>query len=104
MHARCFESLILSRVCHLYCSEAEVKARGPAETADADDAGNAMVVAPFLALVSCETRRWPCLFRLFAAFGHQKLLWTAKHSAFQPASIKFVWVKTIQNQHKHIIG
>jgi hypothetical protein len=29
-------------------------ARGPAETADADDAGNAMVVAPFLALVSCE--------------------------------------------------
>lgn len=52
--ARCFESLIHSRVCHLYCSEAEVKARGPAETADADDAGNAMVVALFLALVSCE--------------------------------------------------
>jgi hypothetical protein len=39
----------------------------------------------------------PCLFRLFAASSHQKLLRTAKHSAFQPASIKFVWVKTIQN-------
>jgi hypothetical protein len=37
----------------------------------------------------------PCLFRLFTASGHQKLLQTAKHSAFQPASIKFVWVKTI---------
>jgi hypothetical protein len=46
----------------------------------------------------------PCLFRLFAASGHQKLLRTAKHSTFQLASIKFVWVKTIQNQHKHIIG
>jgi hypothetical protein len=46
----------------------------------------------------------PCLFQLFVAFGHQKLLQTAKHSAFQPASIKFVWVKTIQNQHKYIIG
>jgi hypothetical protein len=34
-----------------------------------------------------------CLFRLFAASGHQKLLRTAKHSAFQTASIKFVWVK-----------
>jgi hypothetical protein len=29
---------------------------------------------------------------------------TAKYSAFQTASIKFIWVKTIQNQHKHIIG
>jgi hypothetical protein len=46
----------------------------------------------------------PCLFRLFAASGHQKLLRTVKHSAFQAASIKFVWVKIIQNQHKHIIG
>jgi hypothetical protein len=46
----------------------------------------------------------PCLFWLYAASSHQKLLRTAKHSAFQPASIKFVWVKTIQNQHKHIIG
>jgi hypothetical protein len=49
-------------------------------------------------------RQSPCLFRLFAASGHQKLLQTAKHSAFQPASIKFVWVKIIQNQHKHIIS
>jgi hypothetical protein len=32
------------------------------------------------------------------------LLCTIKHSAFQPASVKFVWVKLIQNQHKHIIG
>jgi hypothetical protein len=47
---------------------------------------------------------WACLFRLLAASGHQKLLWTAKRSTFQPASIKFVGTKTIQNQHKHIIG
>jgi hypothetical protein len=47
---------------------------------------------------------WPCLFRLLVASGHQKLLRTAKRSAFQPASIKFVGAKTIQNQHKHIIG
>jgi hypothetical protein len=46
----------------------------------------------------------PYLFQLFAASNHQKLLRTVKHSAFQSASIKFVWVKTIQNQHKHIIG
>jgi hypothetical protein len=50
------------------------------------------------------TRQWLCLFRLLAASGHQKLLQTAKRSAFQPASIKFVGAKTIQNQHKHIIG
>jgi hypothetical protein len=31
-----------------------------------------------------------CLFRLLAASGHQKLLRTAKRSAFQPAYIKFV--------------
>jgi hypothetical protein len=46
----------------------------------------------------------PCLFRLLAASGHQKLLRTAKRSAFQPTFIKFVGAKTIQNQHKHIIG
>jgi hypothetical protein len=45
-----------------------------------------------------------CLFRLLAASGHQKLLRTNKRSTFQPASIKFVGAKTIQNQHKHIIG
>jgi hypothetical protein len=45
-----------------------------------------------------------CLFRLLAASSHQKLLRTAKRSAFQPASIKFVGAKTIQNQHKYIIG
>jgi hypothetical protein len=45
-----------------------------------------------------------CLFRLLAASGHQKLLRTAKRSAFQPASIQFIRTKTIQNQHKHIIG
>jgi hypothetical protein len=39
-----------------------------------------------------------------SASGHQKLLRTAKRSAFQPTSIKFVGAKTIQNQHKHIIG
>jgi hypothetical protein len=46
----------------------------------------------------------PRLFRLFAPSSHQKLMRTAKYSAFQTASIKFIWVKTIQNQHKHIIG
>jgi hypothetical protein len=39
-----------------------------------------------------------------SASGHQKMLRTAKRSAFQSASIKFVGAKTIQNQHKHIIG
>jgi hypothetical protein len=43
-----------------------------------------------------------CLF--VSASGHQKLLRTTKRSAFQPASIKFVRAKTIQNQYKHIIG
>ena len=47
---------------------------------------------------------WACLFWLLAASGHQKLLRTAKRSAFQPASIKFLGAKTVQNQHKHIIG
>jgi hypothetical protein len=51
---------------------------------------------------ACTAR--DCLFRLLAASGHQKLLRTAKRSAFQPASIKFVRPKTIQNQHKHIIS
>jgi hypothetical protein len=32
----------------------------------------------------------PVCFGFFAASGHQKLLQTVKHSAFQPASIKFV--------------
>jgi hypothetical protein len=54
--------------------------------------------------VSGGDRLRPCLFRLLTASGHQKLLWTAKRSAFQPASIKFIGPKTIQNQHKHIIG
>jgi hypothetical protein len=45
-----------------------------------------------------------CLFWLLAASGRQKLLRTAKRSSFQPASIKFVGAKTIQNQYKHIIG
>jgi hypothetical protein len=31
-----------------------------------------------------------CLFGLFVASGHQKLLWIIKHSAFQLASVKFV--------------
>jgi hypothetical protein len=51
-----------------------------------------------------ELKLWACLFRLLVASGHQKLLWTAKRSAFQPASIKFVEAKSIQNQYKHIIG
>jgi hypothetical protein len=34
--------------------------------------------------------RVACLFWLLVASGHQKLLRTAKRSAFQPASIKFV--------------
>ena len=50
------------------------------------------------------SKRSPCLFQLFRASGHQKLMRTVKHSDFQSASIKFVWVKTIQHQHKHIIG
>jgi hypothetical protein len=48
-------------------------------------------------------RTRPCCFS-FSVSGHQKMLWTAKGSAFQPASIKFILVKTIQNQHKHIIN
>jgi hypothetical protein len=39
-----------------------------------------------------------------SASGHQKLLRTAKRSTFQSTSIKVDLVKTIQNQHKHIIG
>jgi hypothetical protein len=37
-----------------------------------------------------RARYRPCLFRLLTASGHQKLLRTAKRSAFQPVSIKFV--------------
>jgi hypothetical protein len=71
------------------------------------------VLEPQGKLIDCEGHRvhgkrngkhGPCLYRLLAASGHQKLLWTAKRSAFQPASIKFVGAKIIQNQHKHIIG
>jgi hypothetical protein len=36
--------------------------------------------------------------------GHQKLLQTTQRSIFQSTSIKVDLVKTIQNQHKHIIG
>jgi hypothetical protein len=54
--------------------------------------------------ISGDSLQGPYLFQLLAASGHQKLLRTAKRSAFQPASIKFVGTKTIQNQHKHIIG
>jgi hypothetical protein len=50
------------------------------------------------------SHRHPYLFQLFAVSGHQKILRTAKCSDFHLASIKFVWVKTIQNQYKHIIG
>jgi hypothetical protein len=59
---------------------------------------------PFPLALSSPFLLCPCLFRLFATSGHQKLLRTTKHSAFQPASTKSVWIKTIQNQHKHIIG
>jgi hypothetical protein len=38
-----------------------------------------------------------CLFRILTASIHQKLLRTAKRSAFQPASIKFIGTKIIQN-------
>jgi hypothetical protein len=40
-------------------------------------------------------------FSLFSAFGHQKLLWTTKHLAFQPAFVRIALVKTAQNQHEH---
>jgi hypothetical protein len=46
----------------------------------------------------------PCLFQLFLASGHQKLLRTTKRTAFQPASIRIDLVKSIENQHKHIIS
>jgi hypothetical protein len=62
------------------------------------------LVAESTSGTSCPKYIWACLFRLFAASGHQKLLRTVKRSVFQPASIKFVGAKTIQNQHKHIIG
>jgi hypothetical protein len=88
------------------------RARGPARPAPRPRGGWATTAT---GLVNCGRSRtalglglttWycPCLFQLFGTSGHQKLLWTAKHSAFQSAFIKFVWLKTIQNQHKHIIG
>jgi hypothetical protein len=56
---------------------------------------------------SCKSaleNRQPIMALFVSASGHQKLLRTAKRATFQPASIKFVGAKTIQNQHKHIIG
>jgi hypothetical protein len=47
--------------------------------------------------------RRPVCFRFFADSGHQKLLQTAKHLAFQPASIRITLVKIVQNQHEHKI-
>lgn len=43
-------------------------------------------------------------FQLFSAYNHQKLLRTTKRSVFQLAFIKIDSVKTIQNQHIHIIN
>jgi hypothetical protein len=74
-----------------------------------------MFRSPFSLIFGCKNNRayseshvttfhGACLFRLLAASGHQKLLRTAKRSAFKTASIKFVGAKTIQNQHKHIIS
>jgi hypothetical protein len=66
-------------------------------------------LASFFLRFSVGTGQWPLMRAspdaLFVSVsGHQKLLRTAKRSAFQPVSIKFVGAKTIQNQHKHIIG
>jgi hypothetical protein len=47
---------------------------------------------------------WPCLFQLFSASGHQKLLQTAKCPAFQPAFMRITLVKIVSNQREHIIG
>jgi hypothetical protein len=51
-----------------------------------------------------ETISKPCLFQPFLASDHQKLLRTAKHSAFQLAFIRIDLIKTIQNQHEYRIG
>jgi hypothetical protein len=54
-----------------------------------------MKARDFTYSATLTTRYSACLFRLLPASGHQKLLRTAKRSAFQPASIKFVRAKTI---------
>jgi hypothetical protein len=52
------------------------------------DVKNAFLHDTLTETVYCKAH-WllPCLFRILAASGHQKLLRTAKRSAFQPASI-----------------
>jgi hypothetical protein len=56
----------------------------------------------------CQNRQWEN--NVPVCFGFSQLLATKsccilpKHLVFQTASIKFVWVKPIENQHKHIIG
>jgi hypothetical protein len=60
-------------------------------------------VAADLVLVTGEDNAPVC-------FGFSQLLATKSYCGllntqlFSHAFIKFVWVKTIQNQHKHIIG
>jgi hypothetical protein len=46
----------------------------------------------------------PLFVSAFRSFWPPKAAADCQTLTFQPASIKFVWVKTIQNQHKHIIG
>jgi hypothetical protein len=46
----------------------------------------------------------PYLHGLFSAFGHQKLLRTAKHPNLLARFYKNCFGKTDQNQHEHIIG
>jgi hypothetical protein len=85
-------------------------------TCDCDPAASTVI---FSLSLSCFVWVWPCCgqrpacghacscaFRASAAFfgpvsasGHQKLLRTAKRSAFQTASIKSFATKIIQNQH-----
>lgn len=55
-------------------------------------------------VVLARPRYWVCLFQLFSASGNQKLLQTVKHSAFQPASMRTVLVKTDQNQREYRIS
>jgi hypothetical protein len=46
----------------------------------------------------------PVRFSFFVDFGCQKLLWTAKRSAFQSASMRIALVKIVQNQREYTIG
>jgi hypothetical protein len=46
----------------------------------------------------------PCLFGLFPASGHQKLLQIAKRLSFSASFYKITLIKTVQNQHEHKIG